>query len=336
MKVLVIGSGAWGTTLAQLLARSGSSVTIACHQDSIIQEIRTQRTNTRYLPDKPRLDSTIQAIDLAGIEEIRQAADLLVVAVASPYYRAILQRIAGSLQPQQLIVSATKGMEDQTNKSLLDVAKEALPLEAFKRQFALLTGPNLAGEIYQGKPAATVIAALSNDTARKVQKLFSSSLFRAYTTDDMKGASYGGILKNIIAIAAGCVDAREFGANAKAALLIRGMAEMRRYAMVQGAREETLNGLSGFGDLITTCMGPASRNYSVGFRLGKGESLEAIVKSMNSIAEGINTCKVIYRNAQLQRIPMPVTEALHQALFQGVAIDVLIEQLMTRDLKKED
>ncbi|MDD5456616.1 MAG: NAD(P)-dependent glycerol-3-phosphate dehydrogenase [Candidatus Margulisbacteria bacterium] len=336
MVSLVCGSGAWGTVLAQLLADKNEPVYLFCHTQLIADEINNIHTNSTYLPKKPVLNKNIKAFPITAINEYIEKADFIFIVVASPFYRQTLKQIKPYLRPDHIIVSATKGMEENTDKSILEIASEEFSGAILKKQFALLSGPNLAGEIFTGKPAATVIAAHNQVLAKKVQNLLGSTQLRPYISSDLIGVEYGGILKNVIAIAAGILDALELGSNAKAALLVRGLAEMKRFAVASGAKEKTITGLAGFGDLITTCLGPQSRNYNVGYRIGKGESLPAITKSMVSIAEGVKTCKVIKELAQKKKIPMPITEAVFQVLYKNLSIKETIQLLMTRELKEED
>jgi len=334
MKALIHGCGAWGTTIAQLLADKVKEVFIVCHDTKICDEINAKHTNTLYLPAIPLLKSNIQALLSSEAEEVSPKYHIVVT--ASQYYRNTLEKINNKLVPEQIILSATKGMETGSNKSVLEIAYEVLPPAFMATNFALLSGPNLANEIFAGKPAATVIAANDPATANKFQALISSPQFRAYTSDDVIGVEYGGILKNIIAIAAGMLDSMDLGANAKSALLVRGIAEIKRFAVAQGAREATVYGLSGFGDLITTCMGPKSRNYSLGFRIGKGEKVQDVIASMTGVAEGVNACLAVKSLADSKNIAMPITQNLYQVLFENASLEKSITRLMNRDLKRED
>jgi glycerol-3-phosphate dehydrogenase (NAD(P)+) len=336
MRTVVVGCGAWGTTLAHLMASNGDSVALLCHDQAIIDEIRTERTNKQVLPGDPRINKSVTPTPMSDLATAVSQADLVCIVVAASFYRSVLRDVQAVLPPQAIILSATKGVETLTNRSVLEIASEELSASVFKERFVVLSGPNLATEIFIGLPAATVLACQKLDTAKKIQSAMSSSLFRAYVSEDVIGVEYGGILKNIIAIAAGILDAQSLGSNAKSALLVRGMAEMRRYALHEGAKEETLYGLSGFGDLITTCLGPQSRNYTVGFRLGKGESLESILGSMSVVAEGVNACRVVAFRSRKMGVPMPITEAIAAVLQNNMTIDRAIKQLMTRSLKVED
>ncbi len=336
MTTIVYGCGAWGTVLSALVAAKNQQTYIVCHDEKIKNEINTQHTNLTYLPAQPTLPANLKAIMLSEAGAYLPQSEFVFVVVASSFYRQTLKSLASTINKEQIIISATKGMEENTNLSVLEIAAQELPKVVYKKQFTLLSGPNLAEEIFLQQPAATVVASQNLQAAKKVQELISSALFRAYISDDIIGVEYGGILKNVIAIAAGILDALNLGANAKSALLVRGIAEMKRFTLHYGGKEETIAGLSGFGDLITTCLGPKSRNYSVGYRIGKGEKSSDIEKSMVAVAEGVKTCKVVYHLAQKEKIEMPIIEAIYNVIYCELPVSKAIEILMTRELKKED
>lgn len=336
MRTVVVGCGAWGTTLAHLMAAKGERVSLICHDAAIIDEINSTHSLAKLLPPFPLIHPNVIPKPMSALSSEIKQADLVFIVVASSFYRQVLTEVLRDLPPRAILISATKGMETQTNRSVLEIATEILPVAVMNEQFVVLSGPNLATEIFPGLPAATVLASQNLEVAKRVQAAMSSSTFRAYVSTDVVGVEYGGILKNIIAIAAGILDAKKLGSNAKSALLVRGMAEMRRYALHEGAKDETLYGLSGFGDLITTCLGPQSRNYSVGFRLGLGESLQTILENSVAVAEGINACLVVSQRSAEMGIAMPITQAVAAVLTQQLSIDKAIEALMTRALKEED
>jgi glycerol-3-phosphate dehydrogenase (NAD(P)+) len=260
---------------------------------------------------------------------------MVFVVVASNYYRSVMKMIKPMISEQHIIVSATKGMED-SGLSMIEIDRQIFSLEQLNQQFCVLSGPNLAKEVYSGLPAATVVASNNLQVAEIVQEMISNDLFRAYVSNDVVGVMYGGIIKNIIALGAGIVDAMELGVNAKSALMVRGIAEMRRFCVMAGGEDDTVFGLSGFGDLITTCTGPKSRNYSVGYKLGKGEKIDEIMSGMIDIAEGVKSCKVIYEIALRKKIAMPITTAVYGVIYEGISIPDTIIALMNRELKKED
>jgi glycerol-3-phosphate dehydrogenase (NAD(P)+) len=336
MHAVVVGCGAWGTTLAHLLASQGAQVSLLCHDLAVIDEILAERTLSRLLPAARHIHPSVSPVPMSRLPLEVSRADMVFVVVASSFYRSVLRDIVATISSQTIIISATKGMEVGTNKSVLEIAMEEVPASTMKDRFVVLSGPNLASEIFLGLPAATVLACQNIHSAEQVQSALSSNTFRAYVSSDIVGVEYGGILKNIIAIAAGIVDAKGLGSNAKSALLVRGMAEMRRYALRQGAKDETLYGLSGFGDLITTCLGPQSRNYSVGFGLGKGETLDTILDKMGAVAEGVNACLVVALRSKEMGLSMPITQAIAAVINKQITIDKAIDALMTRELKVED
>jgi len=334
-KILVVGCGAWGTSLAKVLSEKNEKVYIACHSEQIIQDINKKRVNSLYGLVEPKLTKNIEAISFDQIPTVIVEVSAIFVVVASSFYLSTMKMLRPMIVEQHIIVSATKGM-DESGLSMLDIDKQVFSKEQLDAQLCVLSGPNLAKEIYQGLPAATVIASHNNETATVIQQMISSDNFRAYISNDVIGVLYGGILKNIIALAAGIVDAMNLGTNAKSALMVRGIAEMRRFCVYVGGEEDTVFGLSGFGDLITTCTGPKSRNYSVGYALGEGEKIKDIIAGMVDVAEGVKSCKVIHFLAIKEEISMPITSAIYKVIYENASIKDTISSLMNRDLKKED
>ena len=335
MKVLVVGCGAWGTSLAKVLSEKNDKVYIACHSEQIIQDINVNRVNSYYGLIEPKLSFVIEPISFDEVPLVIEDVTVIFVVVSSNYYRSVMKILQPMILDQHIIVSATKGMEE-SGLSMLEIDRQIFSVEQLEEQFCVLSGPNLAKEIYQGLPAATVIASQNIKAATIVQQIISNESFRAYVCDDVIGVMYGGILKNIIALAAGIVDAMNLGTNAKSALMVRGIAEMRRFCVHVGGQEDTVFGLSGFGDLITTCTGPKSRNYSVGFALGNGQKIEDIISGMVDVAEGVTSSKVIHQLAAKQNIPMPIVTAVYKVIYERASIKETISSLMNRDLKKED
>ncbi len=335
MRALVVGCGAWGTSLAKVIAERNEKVYIACHSEGIIQDINKNRVNSFYGLVNPKLPAGIEAIGFDKIQRVIPEVTVIFVVVSSNFYGSTMKMLKPMITSNHIIVSATKGMEE-SGLSMLDIDRQIFAEEQLSRQFCVLSGPNLAKEIYAGLPAATVISSHSSSAATTVQKMISNDIFRAYVSNDVIGVMYGGILKNVIALAAGIVDAMDLGTNAKSALMVRGIAEMRRYCVHVGGEEDTVFGLSGFGDLITTCTGPKSRNYSVGYALGKGEKIADILVKMVDVAEGVKSSKVIHFLALKDRIPMPITSAIYKVIYEGASIKDTISSLMNRELKKED
>ncbi len=328
MKTAVIGCGAWGTTLAKILAENGHQVSLWCHDKKIAEAIQKKKENTFLLPGI-KLPQNIQTCTV--LAEIQ--AELFVLVTASEFFKATLMELKNNFNKDTLILSATKGLDKTTDKTPMQIMSETFP--QYKKNMAVLSGPNIAVEIAKMKPATTVISADDPETAGKIQKIFYNNYFRVYTNHDVIGTEMGGTLKNIIAIAAGIIDGLELGDNAKSALMVRGMVEMSKLAIKMGARQETLFGLTGMGDLITTCSSKLSRNHFVGQELARGKKLSEILQDMKAVAEGVNTAKAAYDLSQKLGVTMPVTEQIYQILFQDKNIEIAIKELMSRDLKSE-
>lgn len=319
-KCAVIGAGAWGTTLSVLLAEGGHKVTLWSYEADLVPEMKKYRENKKYLSGFP-LPETIDIE--SSLENSLNGVQLIVLAVPTQHLRKQIQAI--KIDPNILIVSASKGLEEKTLKRPTEIIGEY-----FKGEIAALSGPNLAREIAEGKPAAAVVAAKSQSTAEKAQKLLMLERFRIYTNTDVIGVELGGALKNIIALAAGCVDGLGLGNNAKSALLVRGLAEITRLGSALGARDKTFFGLSGMGDLITTCESTLSRNHRVGFELAKGKKLPEIVNSMKEVAEGVPTARAALELSKKKNIVMPITEQVNRVLFEGLDPYQALAGLMTR------
>lgn len=324
-RVLVIGDGSWGTTLAILLARNGHRVTLWSAFPEQAEDLRTRRENRRFLPGV-ELPANLSCS--ADPHSAAEGAELVVSVVPTQFLRGVAERFEDALRGTMPLVTATKGIEIETfstpSRILLDVLGE--------RPLCVLTGPSHAEEVVQGLPASVVAASTDADLARRVQKVFSSDTFRVYTHDDPLGAEFGAALKNVIALAAGISDGLELGDNAKAALLTRGMVEMARFGRKRGAHPETFFGLAGIGDLITTCCSKHSRNRAVGEAIGRGETLEDILARMEMVAEGVWTTKALFGpEAELGEVPMPIAEQVHAILFEKKDPRTAVLDLMRRE-----
>ncbi len=326
-KISIIGAGAWGTTLAMLLTENNYEVKIWTYEKEVAEQINSFKENKTYLNGFP-LSSKIEAFN--SMEDCLTGAAIVFIVVPSEHFRKTLKQAAKYLKDQTLVI-ATKGIEIGTGKRMSEIAQEETEL----KNIVVISGPNLSKEIAKGKPAAAVAASPSKICAEKIQNILMQERFRVYTSDDVAGIEISGALKNIIAISAGVCDALNLGDNAKASLLVRGLAEIARLGKKIGAKAETFNGLSGMGDLIATCASPLSRNHQVGFRIGKGEKLDEIKKDMKSIAEGVPTCKAVYSLAKKLKVEMPITEETFRVLFEGKAPYQAISELMQRKPKKE-
>lgn len=331
LQIGVIGAGSWGTTLANLLAKKGFSTTLWVYEKELIESIATDRENHLYLPGI-ELDGKI--LPTQSLQEACHNKDLLVNVTPSQVVRGVIQQIKNSLSPQSMVVSASKGIENDTLLTMSEVIREALSLNE-KNRISVLSGPSFAQEVSREIPTAVTIASENKERAQQLQQIFSTPYFRVYTNPDVIGVEIGGSLKNVIALAAGISDGLRFGYNTRAALITRGLAEISRLALKMGASPLTLSGLSGLGDLVLTCTGELSRNRSVGMKLGQGVGLAQILKDMKMVAEGIKTTRSAYDLSKKLHVPMPITEQVYNILYRNKDPKEAVTELMTRDLKVE-
>ena len=325
-KVGVVGTTSWGTTLAVILARRGLDLRLLARTDdeaSSLQEAGESQRPVSGVRFPPSLTVTTSS------GEALSDADLVIIAVPSASLRGNVRRIRQSLCEQTVIVSGTKGLEVGTGRRMSEVLKDDLG-PSLAAQVCVMSGPNLAGEIIQGKPASTVIASSNSEAARYAQAIITSPGFRVYTNNDIVGVELAGALKNIIALGAGICDGLNYGDNAKSAFMTRGLAEIVRLGVAAGANPMTFAGLAGIGDLITTCASKLSRNHQVGERLAGGETLDEIRSSMNNVAEGIDTTAAAMALARELKVEMPITQALHDVLFGGLALEQAVADLLQR------
>ena len=328
--VSVLGGGGWGTALALLLARPGREIPLWGHDPIHVADMVREGINTKYLPGVV-LPSTIKpTADLLAAAQ----SEILFLAIPSRYLDVITSQLAAICgEHRPVLVSCTKGIEQERGLLMSEVIRERFP----KTTIAVLSGPNLAGEIARGIPAAGVIGCDNAQALTKTQTLFAGTRFRAYTSGDIRGIQLGGSLKNIFAIAAGVSDGLGLGENARAGLVTRSLTEMTRLGIAMGGSRETFGGMSGIGDLMVTCFSPRSRNHQVGFRLGQGESLEAIISSMTSmVAEGIPTAMSAQAAARRLNVETPIIDEV-SALLQGLKTPAeAMKSLMGRDLRAEE
>ena len=268
------------------------------------------------------------------LEKAARDADIVFTAVPSQYCRELYKRLVEYIQPGQIIVSLTKGIEQDSLKRMSEILEEIITPH-FPPRIASLSGPSFAREVAESHPTAVVIASRDLEIAQEVQSLISNSFFRAYASDDITGVELAGALKNVIAIAAGIIDGLQFGSNSLAALITRGIAEVSRLGLRMGARKDTFSGLAGIGDLVLTCTGKLSRNRYVGYELGQGKSLSDIVSGMNMVAEGVATTRSSRSLAEREGIEMPICEQVFRILYEGRDPREALETLMTRKLKIE-
>ena len=299
LKAALLGGGSWGTTVASLIARN-APVKLWARDESTVDEINGQHTNSKYLPGA-RLSSKLEATK--SIKKAVSKCDVLVMGVPSQHFRSVLEQARDHLRPWVPVISLTKGLELNTHKRMTEIINEVLP----GHPVGVLTGPNLAREIIVGQAAASVIAMEDEIIVRELQQLFHSGLFRVYTNTDLVGCELGGVLKNVIALAVGMGDGQGAGDNTRSALITRGLAEITRLGVAMGGRPETFSGLAGMGDLIATCTSAQSRNHYVGFELGKGRSLEEIIEEMVMVAEGVKSAPTVMALGEDYGIEMPIT-----------------------------
>ena len=328
-RVLVIGDGGWGTTLAMLLARRGVPTVLWSHEQKHSEELRKRRENVRFLPGVKLPDSLIFSADPFSAAE---GVDLVVNAVPTQFLRGIANRFEDALPGGIALVSASKGLEIESLNPPSQILREVLG----ELDVCILTGPSHAEEVARGLPATVVAAATNKALALRVQAAFTGDTFRVYTHNDPLGAELAGALKNVIAIAAGISDGLGLGDNAKSALLTRGMVEMARYGVGRGGKRETFFGLAGIGDLVTTCCSKHSRNRAVGEAIGRGETLQAVLARMNMVAEGVWTTKALFGpEAETEGISMPIAEQVHAVLFEGKSPREAVLDLMRREPSEE-
>lgn len=330
--VTVLGAGSWGTTIAIHLSLNGYLVSLWEFQPAIAEELKKRRENIELLPGVSIPESINIFSDLRGI--VSDRADLLVFAVPSHVLREVARKVSPFISGVPFVVSVVKGIENETLKRMSEVLEEELPRDLLN-SVAVLSGPSHAEEVSRQIPTSVVVASTNRDVAETVQKVFLSPRFRVYTNLDVVGVELAGALKNIIAIAAGISDGLGFGDNTKGALLTRGLAEITRLGVAMGARESTFAGLSGIGDLITTCLSQYSRNRYVGEEIGKGKSLSQVLDSMLMVAEGIKTTEAASELARRYSVEMPITNEVYAVLFEEKNPAQAVEDLMTRTAKAE-
>jgi glycerol-3-phosphate dehydrogenase (NAD(P)+) len=326
----VIGGGSWGTALASVLAVQ-HEVRLWARDQKIVDGINQDHRNPNYLHG---LDLPIVIQASIDLNSVLFQADLVVLVVPSHVMRSTLRNIKDLIPAHCLIVSASKGIENDSLDTMHQVLLSELPSHLHS-QLAFLSGPSFAKETVLKQATAVTVAAIDLKVAQKVQQIMTTRYFRIYTSDDVVGVELGGALKNVIAIAAGVADGLGLGYNTRAALMTRGVAEITRLALKLGAHPLTLSGLAGMGDLVLTCTGGLSRNRQVGVALGQGKSLSEILHDMNQVAEGIKTTLSAYKLAQREQIEMPIVQEVYAMLYQQKPAPLVLKDLMSRDLKEE-
>ena len=331
-RIAVVGAGAWGTALATLLADSGASVRIWAREPEVAVSFRERGENAIYLDGLP-LNRERLAVGNC-LADVLEGAQVVVWACPVQFSAALLAEAVPSLPVDALVVSASKGIEVSTLRRMDQIFEGVLP-DRQHRRLCVLSGPSFAREVASGAPTAVVVASRSAPARVFAQSLFQTERFRVYTNPDVVGVELGGALKNVVALAAGVAAGLDLGHNAVAALITRGLAEMTRLGVAMGAQPTTFAGLAGMGDLVLTCTSRLSRNRTVGFRLGQGEPIEAILGEMRSVAEGVATVRAVHRLARRLRIEMPVAEEVHRIVAEDADRLEALHRLMTREPKSE-
>lgn len=327
--IAVLGAGSWGTALAMLLADNGHPTTLWAHTPSHAEALQRDRCNERYLPGIEFPTALKVSSDLT---EVIPAADIVLLVVPSHAFRETLLKLKPLLQPQQKVAWGTKGLEPDTRKLLHQLAREEL---GDSIPLAVVSGPTFAREVARKLPGAVTVASKNQDFALELARTLHNDYFRAYTSHDVIGVEIGGAVKNVLAIAAGTADGLGFGANARAALIARGVAEILRLGVALGAQNETFMGLTGLGDLVLTCTDDQSRNRRLGLALGQGKNRDETIQAIGQVVEGINTSREIHALAQDHNVDMPITEQVYLILHQGHTPREAVQALMERAIRAE-
>ncbi|MBF0483931.1 MAG: NAD(P)-dependent glycerol-3-phosphate dehydrogenase [Candidatus Omnitrophica bacterium] len=330
MNITIIGDGGWGTTLAIHLSKKKFAIKLWGPSASYIAEMSKTRLNPKFLPGIKLPDNIELSSDL---KSVLSSADLLVFAVPSKYAITVLKQIKTAKVDlnKKIMVSVTKGLDDKSLKRMSEIITDNIK----GIEVAVLSGPTIAMEIALGIPSTAVAASKKMKTAKTIQAIFNSSTFRIYSSTDVIGVELGGTVKNIIAVACGVCDGLKFGTNTKAALVTRGLTEMARLGKAMGAKAKTLNGLSGLGDLVTTCFSPRSRNRTFGEQLGLGKKAKDILASMEMVAEGVESVKAVHKLSQKLNVSMPITTEVYNLVYKNKNAMQAVSDLMTRKTKSE-
>jgi glycerol-3-phosphate dehydrogenase (NAD(P)+) len=333
--IAVIGSGSWGTALAILLSRNGHKVKLWGHKEEHVDQLVKERENKKYLPGSLFPSNLSPLKDLKVVVE---DSDIVLMVVPSHAFREIFTRLCPFLPPKNRIISAVKGIENETLATMtqvMEVILSELKIERNAQEIGVLSGPSFAREVALCMPTAVTIGFKKIEIAIEVQKIFVNEYFRVYASSDVIGIEICASLKNVIAIAAGVCEGLGYGLNTRAALITRGLAEMKRLGKKLNADDATFSGLSGIGDLILTCTGDLSRNRMVGIKLGKGQNIKQIVAEMSMVAEGIKTTKSVYDLATKLAIEMPILEQVYKIIYQNKECTLAVRDLLSRELKVE-
>ncbi len=331
MKISVIGAGSFGTALSNLFATNYEHVYLWVYEEDVYRAIKERHENPVFMPNVKIADNIIPTMSL---EEAVTGADVLFIVVPSHVVRTVTRQFKPFVSEKAVIVSVAKGIENETNLLMAEVVEQVLG-EEIRENICVLSGPSFAKEVAEKKPTLVVAASHNIENAEIIQKRFSSSVFRIYTSDDIIGVELGGALKNVIAIAAGICDGMQLGYNGMAALITRGLAEMTRLGVAMGANPLTFKGLSGLGDLVLSCTGALSRNRQVGTQLAMGKPIEVIQSEMRMVAEGVKTSRSVYELACKYKVEMPISEQVYKIIYENKSPHEALKELMVRELKFE-
>ena len=323
----IIGAGAWGTALSCILNKK-ENITIWSYEKKTVHQINKYRTNKTFLPNI-KIPNNISATN--NLKDL-MSCKFIFICVPSQFIKKIILKFKNFYKKDMIFVNCSKGIEHSSKLLISDTIKKILP----GSEVAILSGPSFAIEVAKKKPTAVTIACKNQNNAKKLAILLNSKNFRCYYTNDVIGVQFGGIIKNILAIASGIVKSQKLGSSAKAALMTRGLSEMKRIGLAYGAKESTFYGLSGLGDLILTCNSELSRNFSTGLLIGKGKKINEIIKSKKTISEGIINSKTIFNLSKKKGIEMPVCGSVYKILYKKNKIKNTIEKILSRDIKKEN
>ena len=326
-EISVIGAGAWGTALAEVISRQGNKVNLWARESDVVKNINTLNTNDLYLPNTKLSKLIIAHNNLNDVLD----CDLLLMVTPAQFMRSILDDLKSDLNEEVPIVLCSKGIETKTLNLMSEIAEAIIP----NNTIAILSGPTFAIDVVKNKPTAVTLACKDLDIGKNIADSINLPTFRPYLSEDVIGAQIGGATKNVIAIAAGVVEGQNLGDSARAATIARGYTEINRLAVELGGKEETLSGLSGMGDLLLTCNSKTSRNFSLGIKLGQGLSVKEATNNLSSVAEGMYSARAINKLSNKLGIDMPITNAVNDLIEKNRSVDEIIDDLLSRPLKRE-
>lgn len=330
-KIGVVGAGAWGTALAKLLADKGFTLDLWVFEKEVKEQIEIDHENKVFLPHIQLPENIIPSNDLGHVVKDK---DLVLVVVPSHTMRDVAGKMKDFMDPDTIVVTASKGIENKTHLTMTQIIAEKIEFLS-KENIAVLSGPSFAKEVANKIPTVVAAASIKRSVSEYVQNVFSCSTFRVYINDDPVGTQLGGAMKNVVAIAAGICDGMDMGLNPRAALITRGLTEMNRLGTKLGADPLTLSGLAGVGDLLLTCTGSLSRNYTVGLQIGQGKKLEEIISDMRMVAEGVKTTRSVYNLSRKLGVDLPICNEIYAVLFEDLSVEETVQRLMSRSLKHE-